>query len=76
MAGRCFLGLVLLLVCGFWGAWLSHITNAQVGKAKTNNKGIHYKYRQCWILNIYKFFQLSYSITYSLTLSPSELCAT
>ena len=38
MAGRCFLGLVLLLVCGFWGAWLSHITNAQVGKAKTNNK--------------------------------------
>ena len=76
MAGRCCLGLGLLLVCVFWGAWLSHITTAQVGKAKTNNKGRHYKYRQCWILNIYTFFHLNYSVTYSLTLSPSELYAT
>ena len=60
----------------FCGAWLSHITTAQVGKAKTNNKGRHYKYRQCLILNIYTFFQLNYSVTYSLTLSPSELYAT
>ena len=71
-----FLGWCYLLVCVFWGAWLSHITNAQVGKAKTNNKGRHYKYRQCWILKIYTFFQLNYSVTYSLTLSPSELYAT
>ena len=76
MAGLCFLGLGLLLVCVFWGSWLSHITNAQVGKAKTNNKGRHYKYRQCWILNIYTFFQSNFSVTYSLTLSPSELYAT
>ena len=59
MAGLCFLGLGLLLVYVFWGSWLSHITNAQVGKAKTNNKGGHYKYRQCWILNIYTCFQLN-----------------
>ena len=59
MAGRCFLGLVLLLVCVFRGAWLSNITNAQVGKAKTNNKGRHYKYRQCWILNDIHFFNLT-----------------
>ena len=77
MAGRCCLGLVLLLVCVFWGAcWLSHITTAQVGKAKTNNKGRHYKFRKCWILNMYTFFQSNYSVTYSLTLSPSELYAT
>ena len=47
MAGRCFLGLGLLLVCVFWGARLSHITTAQVGKEKTNNKGRRYKYRHC-----------------------------
>ena len=34
MAGRCFPGLALLLVNFFCGAWLSHITTAQVGKEK------------------------------------------
>ena len=76
MAGRCCLGLVLLLVCVFWGAWLSHITTAQVGKAKTNNKGRHYKYRRCCILTIHTFLHLTYSVTNSLTLSSSELYAT
>ena len=60
----------------FWGAWLTNITNAQVGKAKTNNKGRHYKYRRCCILTIYTFLHLNYSVTYSLILSPSELYAT
>ena len=36
MTGRCFPGLALLLVCVVWGAWLNHITTAQVGKEKTN----------------------------------------
>lgn len=36
MAGRCFPGLSLFLVCVVWGAWLNHITTAQVGKEKTN----------------------------------------
>ena len=36
MAGRCFPGLSLFLVCAVWGAWLNHITAAQVGKEKTN----------------------------------------